>query len=601
MPKVAFTFLLLAYCCAAGAPHPKVQDRVWADTEQGEQFLVVLAEQTDTRPFRAADRRMRGRQIVAALRATASRTQAPLRALAPEARAFWAANVLVVRGNKELVEILAARPEVAWIESDRPFPAVLSQPEAVESLAPPAAVEWNVAKIRAPELWALGVRGSNTVYANADTGVDWTHPALKNQYRGVNGASTNHNYHWWDAIHADISGNGTNPRGFSTRSPVDDNGHGTHTTGTGAGYDGGANQVGVAPGVRWIACRNMDEGVGRPSTYIECLQFFLAPTDLDGNNPNPDLRPDVVGNSYGCPPSELCAPNSLHLALENLRAAGVFMAVSAGNAGPGCGSINDPPALDAASITVGATGADDAIASLSSRGPVTVDGSQRPKPELVAPGVSVRSADLNHTYTLKTGTSMASPHVAGAAALLWSGLPHFRRDVDQTQALLQRTAVPFFSAQLCGNDAPNQVPNNVYGYGRVDVAAAYYSADFDLDGVPDYWELRYSLDPTTSGDAEADADQDGMSNRAEFLAGTNPRDFGSALRVRALRGSNDVVRWDGIGGKRYRVQYETNLQNAMRDFSAVQSNAVAAGTPTTMSFTNRPPLPSQRYYRVRLE
>src|SRR5205823_14876176 len=129
-------------------------------------------------------------------------------------------------------------------------------------------------------------------------------------YRGWNGATADHNYNWWVAIHADIDGNG-NPCGFNLSAPCDDQGHGTHTMGTGVGDDGAGNQVGMAPGAHWIACRNMDAGVGRPSTYIECMQFFMAPTDLSGNNPDPSKRPDAVGNSYGCPTSELCTATSL--------------------------------------------------------------------------------------------------------------------------------------------------------------------------------------------------------------------------------------------------------------------------------------------------
>ena len=132
--------------------------------------------------------------------------------------------------------------------------------------------------------------------------------------------------------------------------PCDDAGHGTHTMGSGIGDDGTGNQIGVAPGAKWIACRNMDEGVGRPSTYIECLQFFLAPTDLDGNNPNPYLMPDAVGNSYTCPigpppGGETCVTDSLKVAVDNIRAAGVFMALSAGNSGPSCSSIDEPPGV----------------------------------------------------------------------------------------------------------------------------------------------------------------------------------------------------------------------------------------------------------------
>jgi hypothetical protein len=169
----------------------------------------------------------------------------------------------------------------------------------------------------------------------------------------------------------------------------------------------------------------------------------------------------------------LCAPQSLHVALQSLRDAGIFMAVSAGNSGPGCGSINDPPGLDAASITVGATDLNDSIANFSSRGPVIVDGSNRPKPELVAPGVNVRSSYRGNVFRNLSGTSMSAPHVAGAVALLWSAYPSLRGQVDNTLAVLEQSAVPLTSAQLCGGDTNNAVPNNVFGYGRIDVLQAF--------------------------------------------------------------------------------------------------------------------------------
>jgi hypothetical protein len=320
-------------------------------------------------------------------------------------------------------------------------------------------------------LWALGFTGQGIVYGDADSGVQWDHPALKRHYRGWNGSTADHNYNWWDAVHADINGDGTNPIGFNSRVPADDDKHGTHTMGNGVGDDGSGNQIGVAPGAQWICCRNMDQGVGRPSTYIECMQFMLAPTDLDGNNPDPDRGADTVGNSYGCPPEELCAPDTLHTMLANLRAAGVFMAVAAGNSGPNCATINDPPGLDAAAITIGATDNSDVIASFSSRGPITIDGSNRRKPDLVAPGVSVRSSVPGNTYASLNGTSMAAPHVSGAVALLWSAFPHIRGNVDYTEAILEQSAVHLTSTQLCGTN--NGVPNNVYGFGRIDLLAAY--------------------------------------------------------------------------------------------------------------------------------
>ncbi len=255
--------------------------------------------------------------------------------------------------------------------------------------------------------------------------------------------------------------------------------------GTGVGDDGTGNQIGVAPGAKWIGCRNMDAGTGRPSTYIECMQFFLAPTDLSGNNPDPNKRPDAVGNSYVCPTSELCTATSLLTAMDNLRAAGIFMAASAGNAGSACSTVSDPPALYDSAISVGATGfQSNNIASYSSRGRVTADGSGRAKPDLVAPGSSVRSSYPTNTYATLSGTSMASPHVAGAAALLWSAFPNLRGNVDHTEFILEQTALHLTTTQGCGGDTASQVPNNVYGYGRIDVLAAYNYALAELPPTP---------------------------------------------------------------------------------------------------------------------
>ena len=202
--------------------------------------------------------------------------------------------------------------------------------------------------------------------------------------------------------------------------------------GTAVGDDGAGNQIGVAPGAKWIACRNMDEGVGRPSTYIECLQFFLAPTDLNGANPDPAKRPNAIGNSYVCPPEEGCSVESLQAAVDNVRAAGILHpAVSAGNEGKGCSTVAFPPATYDSSTSVGATDTNDRIADFSSRGPVTADGSGRLKPDLVAPGVDVRSSTISG-YGFASEMSMAVPHVAAAVLLLLVGVSHLawkrRRD-----------------------------------------------------------------------------------------------------------------------------------------------------------------------------
>ncbi len=301
----------------------------------------------------------------------------------------------------------------------------------------------------------------------------WNHPALINQYRGWNGATADHNYNWWDPVETDLSGDGQFVD--CDIAPCDDHGHGTHVMGTGVGSDGLVNQIGAAPGARWIGCRNMEEGAGTPAMYISCLQFFLAPTDLAGNNPDTARGADVVSNSYGCPQSEGCPSTAMETAVNNMRAAGIFMSVSAGNSGPNCATIVDPPGSYDASISVGATDQNDVIAGFSSRGPV---GSLL-KPDLAAPGVSVRSSFFNGGYSVFSGTSMAAPLVAGAVALLWSARPELRGNVDLTEAVLRFSAVHLTSMQNCGG-LVNTTPNNVYGYGRIDIDAALHFQVLEL-------------------------------------------------------------------------------------------------------------------------
>jgi len=295
--------------------------------------------------------------------------------------------------------------------------------------------------------------------------VAWQHPSLVHQYRGYQNNVADHNYHWWDAVHD----GGNNRCGFDTQAPCDDNGHGTHTTGTAVGFDHNGLYIGVAPGAKWIACRNMNANFGTPQTYIECLQFFIAPTNLQGQNARPDLAPHVIGNSYGCPPNEGCAANSLAQAVTNVVNAGIFMSVSAGNSGPSCSSVRDPPSLYGNVCAVGATGQrSSTIASYSSRGPVTIDGSGRMSPNIVAPGSGVRSAYPPTGYASLSGTSMASPCVTGAIPLIWQAKPEYVRKPVETRSLLERTAIasPFTGCSSSGR------PNNVYGYGELDVFAA---------------------------------------------------------------------------------------------------------------------------------
>lgn len=480
----------LALACGA-ASAADIAPRLLADAAGGrvEALIVLNAQQRPALAPLAADvdYKLRRRALVDALRARAQTEQADLvawlEARGIEYRAYWISNLVWARVSQAELAALAARGDIAKIAANPEIALQLPPSQTAASVsAMPAAIEWGVSKIRAPDVWAAGFTGQGVVIGGQDTGYQWDHPALKAQYRGWNNGSANHDYNWHDAIHAGAQANSC---GFDRPAPCDDHGHGTHTAGTFAGDDGGANQIGVAPGARWIGCRNMAAGNGTPARYIECMQWFLAPTDLAGNNPNPDLAPDLISNSWGCDASEGCTVgNELAGAVDTLVDAGIFFVAAAGNDGSGCSSIFDAPATYDASFVVGSTTSSDSLSGFSSRGPVP--GSALIRPDVVAPGSSVRSSVPANGYGSMSGTSMATPHVAGAAALLMSVNPALKGHPDQVATLLRTTAATAGITdpinQACGGTPRTQWPNHMLGHGRIDVYAAALAAGL---GNPD--------------------------------------------------------------------------------------------------------------------
>jgi subtilisin family serine protease len=209
------------------------------------------------------------------------------------------------------------------------------------------------------------------------------------------------------------------------------------------------------------------------------MQFMLAPYPL-GGNPFTDGEPlqsaHVLNNSWGCPPLEGCDADSLLPGVRALRAAGIFVVVSAGNEGTaGCGTVSHPLAIYDEVFSVGAINEFGQLAGFSSLGPVTVDGSERIKPDIVAPGVDVFSAFPNNTYMAWDGTSMAGPHVAGVIALVWSANPDLIGQIDATEQILIETAQPFTGSLPSCVDR-TQSPNNGAGYGIVDAYTAVQMA-----------------------------------------------------------------------------------------------------------------------------
>jgi serine protease AprX len=455
---------------SGAASNPKIATRVLTETAHGNatEALIVLSEQADLRtaaslPSKAA----KGQFVVNSLREVAGRTQAPIIALLEKRgipyQSFWIVNMIQVSGNRALMAELAARSDVKQIDANPHVRTNLPSAGALDAPDQPNGIEWNVTKVKAPKVWALGFKGEGRVVAGNDTGVQWDHPALKGHFRGWNGTQANFDYNWHDATSA------------HSPTPIDPHGHGTFTVSQMVGDDGHGNQIGVAPGAKWIACRNMDpSGTGSPTTYSECFQFLMAPYPV-GGNPNqgdPTKAPDSINNSWGCPPSEGCSFNTLLAVVDSVRAAGIFPAVAAGNSGSSCSSITDPPSLYDSSVTVGATDSLNHIASFSSRGPVTIDGSNRRKPDISAPGVSIRGAVPTNSYASGwSGTSMATPHIAGSIALLWQAKPSLIGNIDASEKLLETKAVHLKTLETCGG-TQGKVPNNVFGYGVLNIYRA---------------------------------------------------------------------------------------------------------------------------------
>src|SRR5579885_922553 len=297
-----------------------VQDQFKSDQAIKSTVFVVLADQADLNMADSlASREDKSRYVYDTLRNKALGTQGPLvdflQSKKIKFRQFYIENMIAVENpTADLINTLASRPDVARIMGN---PLVkLKLPKANATLADntgsnASGPEQNLVRIGATKVWEnYRVRGEGIVVAGQDTGVQWDHPALIHQYRGTSANGTvNHNYNWHDAIHGPINTAAKSSCGYDTQAPCDDYGHGTHTMGTIVGDDGKGNQIGVAPKAQWMACKNMDNGVGSPASYIECFEFLLAPYPLKGNpmkDGDPTKAPHIINNSWGCTKEEGC-------------------------------------------------------------------------------------------------------------------------------------------------------------------------------------------------------------------------------------------------------------------------------------------------------
>jgi subtilisin family serine protease len=426
-------------------------------------FWVILHEKADLSPaFNIKKDKDRGDFVYKTLQAVADQSQAGIRAYLSSTGVkyfpFWISNTIQVRdAGTALLNQIASRPEVEKIVADRSYPLPPVMPGIEEKKI--NTTEWGLDNIQAPQVWStFGVRGEGIVVANVDTGFQFNHPALVEKYRGnLGGGNFDHNYNWFDP--SEVCGS-------PSTVPCDNNNHGTHTMGTMVGDDGdpGTNQIGVAPHAKFMGCKGCETNSCSDFALNTCGQFILAPTDLNGNNPDSNLWPHIVNNSWGGGPGD----PFYQPVVDAWVASGIFPQFSIGNSGPSCGTGGSPGDF-LNTYGAGAYSINNTIAGFSGRGPSGFDPNEI-KPNIAGPGVNVRSSIANppNGFGNFNGTSMASPHVAGTIALMWAAAPSLVRDIAATRAILDATATDV-SDTSCGGTAAD---NNVWGEGRLNALAA---------------------------------------------------------------------------------------------------------------------------------
>ena len=426
----------------AGSVHSKLEARL-KEVPPGTLLPVIVELEEKVHPAAAAanakpQRKERARAVVKALRDHAERTQPPVRALiareeaegrARNVKRFWVFNGMALAASEEAIRKLAARHDVRMVRLDATIPAPIPRPTSIT--VPSAEPVWNIELVRAPEVWAIAPEftGVGIVVGSFDSGVDGTHPELAPRYRG------NHAISWFD------------PYGQHAV-PFDASGHGTHTVGTMVGGDLSGYTIGVAPGAQWIAAKAFnDDGEGTESAFHQVFEWFLAPGG------DPANAPHVVNSSWGLIP-ELCFPE-FRPDVQAFRAAGIVPVFASGNSGPDASTVLSPGNY-AESFTVGATDPYDEIAFFSGQGPSQCDGAI--KPNVSAPGMFILSTFPGDQYAYLDGTSMAAPHVSGAAAVVLSIAPDLT--VEEVESVIVAGAVDLGPPGM----------DNAFGFGRLDVA-----------------------------------------------------------------------------------------------------------------------------------
>ncbi|MCP4583191.1 MAG: S8 family serine peptidase [candidate division Zixibacteria bacterium] len=478
--------IFLPIACLGGSISSQLQDQI-ENSKPGQMHKVILSltEQADIYILdqqlknQKATLAERNYQVIIALQDIATRTQPPVLAKidnfttnnqVKNVRSFWLANLIAIEATESAINALTQINAVAKISLDYPIELIepIENSKPVEPGNVIASVEQGLIAIHAPEAWALGFTGAGRLVSNLDTGVEGTHPALAARFRGDVDGDSDYDESWHD------------PYDTGWTFPQDSGTHGTHTMGTICGRTPDGDTIGVAIDAQWIASACIDRGGGIDRTIADALLAFQWIADPD-NDPLTQDNPDACGNSWGIPDGYLPdCDETFWVAIDNVEAAGTVVIFSAGNEGSsGLRSPSDRATTHYNCFSVGAIDGNDPsypIAYFSALGPTEcVSGNLSIKPEVVAPGVDVRSSVPGGSYGLKSGTSMASPHVTGAVAVIRQANPNL--DANTIKEILMTTAEDLPLSSPDGED-------NTFGHGNINLyQAVLYAQGFgNVDG-----------------------------------------------------------------------------------------------------------------------
>ena len=385
------------------------------------------------------------------------------------AHQFWSANLISLTGNNAAIRLLATHPDVDQIYLDHTDYRTYPTKEGINEDIKGAATS-GIRAIEVQKMWELGYTGRGRKVLGVDTGVYISHPSIIGRFLGLYFPMSESFFGFNNPVPVDISS--------ST--------HGTHTIGTVLGTTNpNGDSIGIAYNAYYLVSdpivSRLSE-VRRMSEILECFEWALDP---DGNPETTNDIPDVITNSWGFSNSGIIEDCNLPetLVFNVLEAAGVALVFSAGNSGPGTATIGQPAHIARSTTNIFSVGAIDAssnnlyVAGFSSRGPTNCPAEEGSplhiKPEVVAPGVNVYSAQGLDGYGSLSGTSMAAPHVAGIVLLLKEAFPNIS-GTEILEAIYETTA-----------DLGESGEDNTYGRGIINVWNAYqYLAQTHTPSAP---------------------------------------------------------------------------------------------------------------------